>query len=229
MNDCPSTDIDQIRLGILASTDVRALKGAPLAILWLCLQDPQAHSAKWYERNSGYSNATITRALDLLIDRQIFARISGGWALATNKQMILSTDLESYPQPVDKNHKIYDSKPLVVNSSLINIDTNNNDLTTTNQGNHKNYDLILKTCHDLGIHDPKATEFARRDIDPGYIKGHVQAQGVDLPLAIWRIQNNRPLPKEKETQSEYIACDICGALFLPFDENNTICGGANCD
>ena len=200
---------------IIASADVRALKGAPLAILWLCLKDPQPHSAAWYERETGYSDKPITQALRYLTEKGYMLKVPNGWMLTIGNQPALPINPQKlstvYPQLEDLNRNNSDSTPLVVSSPLKD-SKDLKDLTTTREiSNRKNSDSTfeenLQACFENNIHDPAASEIAQMDhVTPEYILQHVEDvledENATSGAAIHRIKNGWTPKKRKETGRE---------------------------
>jgi len=183
---------------MLSLRDIRTLKGAPLAILILCMLDQQPHSASWYERMSGYTDKPVTQALRLLVELDFLLKTPKGWMISTDQQLKLST---AYPQGINQNRNYSDSADLVVSSNT-NKDKDLIDLTTTTR-DRNNSDTLKDTCLELGILEPKASQIAALSITPEYIRAHVAAV-EDLPLAIYRIIAGWKAPTIKDNRNRYV-------------------------
>ena len=177
---------------MITTKDVRTLKGAPLAILILAILDQQPHSAKWYERMSGYTDKPITQGLALLTELDFLLRTPKGWMIATDQQLKLST---VYPQLEEQNRNNSDSSALVV-SSYIDSNINTLDLTTTTSD--RNYSDLRELCLELGIQEPAASQIASMGLSKEFITAHVES-GIDLPLAIYRIKKKFRAPEKKNS------------------------------
>ena len=218
----------------LTTANIKQLKGCAISILCLGLLDPQPHPAKWYKMMSGYSDKPVTEALAYLTEINLMLKVPKGWIIATDQQLILSTENEKlstgYPQVIhnsqqksrnnsdssEKSRNNSDSLPLVVSSSLILKDKDSfKDLTTTTREGEIGiipippFDANLKACLENGIQEPKASEIAKMDhVTPEYILHHVEDAITDdkeIGAAIYRITQRWTPRKRKDYQADKYA------------------------
>lgn len=189
---------------------VRELRGSPLTILVTCILLEQSGqipiTAQLLKEMTGYGDHTITDSLRALESptRQLVIRVSGGWRLTRGFQLPLELSIEN------RDIRVFD-----VSSSCSSSNRKiNNLLEEEEERKCENrairgfgFEANLEAAYQAGIRDPKARHIAAMDhVTPQLIRDHVaqvQAQGLSLGTAIYRIEHNWSAPADKNDGHRY--------------------------
>lgn len=197
------TESDQLQL-------IRTLRGAPATIILLLLLRPGSLTNRELCLFTGYTDKTITEAMQLL-DRLQLTQYNGrqyGWSLNARQLHLPLDDLSTaQPQPVDKQIGIIPISPSS-SSSFSNkeegkkkggkmaVDRNISDLGTDTD--RKIYDLLRAA--GISPRSPKGREIIAAGLQPEYVAAHVtawQAEGKPVGWLITRLLAGDPPPPIK--------------------------------
>ncbi|MEN6522859.1 MAG: hypothetical protein ABFD14_03955 [Anaerolineaceae bacterium] len=202
------------------STMVKTLKGAPLSVLMLLVLAKQPVSAQYLERESGYSDKAVNSALLYLADHGWTTRNGRySWQIANGVRALplmpeLDEPGEETPaeeevcaqtvDPEDGSRRNSESEKFRVPSSSKSLTTSiERELTTTTsdpESEKFRVSEVLQECIRAGIWQKRAEAIGAMPHVSGrmvrYWTQWAASKHKDLPLAIWRIEHNAPVPED---------------------------------
>lgn len=203
------------------STMVKTLKGAPLSVLILLSLARQPVSAQYLERESGYSDKAVNSALLYLADHGLITRNGRySWQIANGvKALPLMNELdEPVEEPLQAEAEVCaqtlepdagsrrnsESEKFRVASSSSNSLTTSiekDTTTTTSDPESEKFRVseVTQECIRAGIWKSRSEAIAAMPHVTGrmvrYWTQWAASKHKDLPLAIWRIEHNKPVPE----------------------------------
>lgn len=201
---------------MLTVDSIRALKGAPLAVLCVLLLARQPVTQEFCERHTGYTDKPVSQALRLLEELGYITqngRIS--WQIAGDTAQlpfILPNGDSPTPDPapaaaqivtnkIISSRKYSDSKQLTAATAIGRTNIKRSEAADESEL----FRLNLAKLHQAGIMGKKAAQLAALEqITPAYITAHkayADHRGDSIGLLICRLQDGDP-PPEPEPQSE---------------------------
>jgi len=199
---------------------VRELKGAGLSIVIALGLVNQRVSQEWLERATGYTDKTVSQALQYLEENGLADHTGSGWQLSSNKarQLVMPLELEDEnpPEPEqdcaneiidhDQDENIAESRnnsDSLTTTILNNIDVIDSVVVDSSNDAKKrknsDFEANLEEFKLFGIGKNKRTEALARmeHINPQYIRAHLKAlkKKDSKGLAIMRMEQGEEAPE----------------------------------
>lgn len=178
---------------------VRALKGAPISVLFLLWLAGQPVSAGWLVNMSGYTDKPVTRALDTLREYGLIVKAKGGWTLAEGIQLSLGENRNnSEISSTTTTSLIVESKGQQVEVEAMN----------------RNYSENHQILQDAGVGEPMAKVLASLPhVTPAYLEAHLQkAESDGLGLVIHRIKSGDKIKIKRDLSRGASVVDVVSAF-----------------
>lgn len=154
----------------------RKFKGAPLAILWVLIFNNQRVSQKYLISLTGYTDKTVTSALQFLETEGLVNRQYNGYQLTQALQLPLLLDAD----PENFSEKSENFRPLVISNYK---DKNNLTLNTTNNNRRKNSETWIE-LEAAGVYRNQTTERLALTVSADQVRAMVRkltAEGKPMP------------------------------------------------
>lgn len=168
--------------------ELRILKGAPLSIIFALMMARQTVNIKWLKTVTGYSDKTVTEAIDLLIEFDYIKRISG--------QKIQLTKTKQLPLMIEetKEEKLF-----------------------LEEKNEEINEKLLIELEEYGIGEPVRSELAKKDYEYIHAHLlNAKEKSINQGLLIYKIRQGDPAPKlNKNNHLENCNCLECEKIKYP--------------
>jgi hypothetical protein len=180
----------------------RKYKGAPLACLWVLITTNQRVTQSYLQSMTGYTDKTISSALEFLKEDGLIDHQYNGWLLCEDVQLPLTN-----PSQIIQGRR--NSDPIISSESINNID----DVLTTNNRKCKNSD-IWKILEGVGVYHNSVTDVLADKLTQREVLVAIRQLGLenktfpkDAGLLISRLKNpikyNSSEDIDREKRSRY--------------------------
>jgi predicted transcriptional regulator len=181
------------------ATLARKYKGAPLACLWVLIFTKQRVSQSFLQSMTGYTDKTISSALQYLKEDGLIEHSNYGWMLASDvtQQLPLTFQLEEGRR---------NSDPIISSINSINLI----DELTTNTKSRKNSE-VWDLLESVGVYHNQVTDTLAAKLSTHDVRLAIRQLSIEnkpLPanagLLISRLKNPIKLKSDEDTERENI-------------------------